>query len=94
MLAFQPTFYDIGNSCSMEEAGVEVITAEVKGGDAGVTMTNETACQVATLKRSSDYFFLFRLKSWECSLPSQPTLQSRHTESILGTVQVTQNVKK
>ena len=47
MLAFQPTFYDIGNSCSMEEAGVEVITAEVKGGDAGVTMTNETACQVA-----------------------------------------------
>ena len=45
-------------------------------------------------KRSSDYFFLFRLKSWECSLPSQPTSQSRHTESILGTVQVIQNVKK
>ena len=31
----------------MEEAGVEVITAEVKGGNAGVKMTNETACQVA-----------------------------------------------
>ena len=45
-------------------------------------------------KRSSYSFFLFRLKSWECSLPSQPTSQSRHTESILGTVQVTQNVKK
>ena len=45
-------------------------------------------------KRSSDSFFLFRLKSWECSLPSQPTSQSRPTESILGTVQVTQNVKK
>ena len=34
----------------MEEAGVEVITAEVKGGDAGVTMTNETACQVERLQ--------------------------------------------
>ena len=45
-------------------------------------------------KRSSYSFFLFRLKSWECSLPSQPTSQSRPTESILGTVQVTQNVKK
>ena len=34
----------------MEEAGVEVITAEVKGGDASVKMTNETACQVAWLQ--------------------------------------------
>ena len=46
MLVFQPTFYDIGNSCSMEEAGTTVITAEVKGGDMSVTKTNETACQV------------------------------------------------
>ena len=46
MLAFQPTFYDIGNSCSMDEAGNTVITAEVKGGDTSVTKTNETACQV------------------------------------------------
>ena len=46
----------------MEEAGVEVITAEVKGGDAGVTMTNETACQVAWLQKIILFFLLVQVE--------------------------------
>ena len=48
VIAFQPTFYDIGNTCTEDEAGVTPITAEVTGGDTdpGKMKENTTACQV------------------------------------------------
>lgn len=46
VLAYQPTFYDFGNTCTEEQAGNVVITATVVGGDSTVMLTNETACQV------------------------------------------------
>jgi hypothetical protein len=45
VIAFQPTFYDIGNTCTEAEAAT-VITATVTGGDDANPKTNETACQV------------------------------------------------
>ena len=48
VIAFQPTFYDIGNTCTEDEAGVTPITAEVTGGntDPSKMKENQTACQV------------------------------------------------
>ena len=46
VLAFQPTFYDIGNTCSEAEAGVTPITVEVTGDWLSLMKTNETLCQV------------------------------------------------
>ena len=55
VIAFQPTFYDIGNTCTEDEAGVTPITAEVTGGDTdpGKMKENTTACQVETSPQTS-----------------------------------------